>query len=183
MTTSRLATGTVRTLVPLALLAVAAACGSSTERASDTTAAARAPSAGVAASTSATSPASDNAMVDPDRATREQLLAVNGMTPAAADALMTGRPYADMVAVDRTLAGVVPDSAARRALYVRLWKPIDLNKASDAEILLIPGVGRRMLHEFKEYRPYTDLARFHREIGKYVKPDELARLERYVAVR
>jgi DNA uptake protein ComE-like DNA-binding protein len=64
-----------------------------------------------------------------------------------------------------------------------MWVPIDLNDVTDAEILLIPGVGDRMLHEFEEYRPYAALAQFHREIGKYVDDDELARLEQYVYVR
>ena len=43
-------------------------------------------------------------------------------------------------------------------------------------------LGNRMLREFKEYRPYTSLAQFHREIGKYVDATELARLEQYVSV-
>jgi DNA uptake protein ComE-like DNA-binding protein len=61
--------------------------------------------------------------------------------------------------------------------------PIDLNTASDQEILLIPGLGRRMLREFKEYRPYTNMAQFRREIGKYVDDQEVARLEKYVMIK
>ena len=60
--------------------------------------------------------------------------------------------------------------------------PINLNTASDEDILTIPGLGRRMLHEFKEYRPYRALAQFRREIGKYVDDDEVARFERYVVL-
>ena len=60
---------------------------------------------------------------------------------------------------------------------------LDLNTATDEEILLIPGVGRRMLHEFKEYRPYKDIERFRREIGKYVDKTEVARLEQYVTIK
>ena len=67
--------------------------------------------------------------------------------------------------------------------HTRLWLPLDLNTASDEEILLIPGVGDRMLHEFEEYRPYENIEKFRREIGKYVDDTELARLERYVAIR
>ncbi len=63
-----------------------------------------------------------------------------------------------------------------------VFLPIKLNSASDEDILSIPGVGRRMLHEFKEYRPYGNIQQFRREIGKYVDDDELARLERYVTV-
>ena len=44
-----------------------------------------------------------------------------------------------------------------------------------------------MLHEFKEYRPYTSIEQFRREIGKYIDKDkreaELARLERYVVIK
>jgi len=40
-----------------------------------------------------------------------------------------------------------------------------------------------MEHEFEEYRPYTNIERFRREIGKYVDAAEVARLERYVEIR
>ena len=49
--------------------------------------------------------------------------------------------------------------------------------------LLIPGVGPRMRHEFEEYRPYTSMEQFRREIGKYVDKNEVARLEQYVMIR
>jgi hypothetical protein len=39
-----------------------------------------------------------------------------------------------------------------------------------------------MAHEFDEYRPYTDMEQFRREIGKYVDEDEVARLEQYVVL-
>ena len=67
-------------------------------------------------------------------------------------------------------------------LYVNLFLPINLNTASDAEMKLVPGVGKRMAHEFEEYRPYKRMAQWRREIGKYVDDNELARLEQYVFV-
>ena len=60
--------------------------------------------------------------------------------------------------------------------------PININTATDAEILKIPGVGPRMLREFKEYRPYTSIEQFRREIGKYVDKAEVARLEKYIVI-
>jgi DNA uptake protein ComE-like DNA-binding protein len=69
---------------------------------------------------------------------------------------------------------------ARLEQYV--FVPINLNAASDEAILSIPGLGRRMLHEFKEYRPYTSIEQFRKEIGKYVDAKEVARLERYVTL-
>src|SRR5687768_15821821 len=122
------------------------------------------------------------AMLDPNTATRDQLASIAGMTPASADSLIARRPFDNMTKVDSVLAPQL-DSAARRTVYATLWTPIDLNKASDAEILLIPGIGSRMLREFKEYRPYTSIEQFRREIGKYVDAEEIARLEKYVAIR
>ena len=48
--------------------------------------------------------------------------------------------------------------------------------------MLIPGMTSRMAHEFEEYRPYSSLEQFRREIGKYVDTTEVARLEQYVFV-
>jgi radical SAM superfamily enzyme with C-terminal helix-hairpin-helix motif len=67
-------------------------------------------------------------------------------------------------------------------LYGSLFVPLKLNSAADADIQLIPGVGRRMAHEFEEYRPYTSMEQFRREIGKYVDAEEVARYEQYVVL-
>jgi len=53
----------------------------------------------------------------------------------------------------------------------------------NTELLLIPGMGDRLVREFKEYRQCKDVAQFPREIGKYVNAREVARLERYVALQ
>jgi DNA uptake protein ComE-like DNA-binding protein len=140
--------------------------------------------AGVAAQASGRgATVASGALIDPNGATREQLLAIPGVNAATADALIAGRPYGNMVAVDRVLARANLSEPQRDTVYARLWKPIDLNTASGEEILLIPGVGPRMRHEFEEYRPYRSMEQFRREIGKYVRPPELARLERYVTIR
>ena len=64
-----------------------------------------------------------------------------------------------------------------------MFVPIDLNKATREEIMLIPGMTRRMAHEFEEYRPYASLAQFDKEIGKYVDAAEVARLRSYVVLK
>jgi DNA uptake protein ComE-like DNA-binding protein len=119
-------------------------------------------------------------MLDPNTATRAELAGIPGLSNGVAAAIIDARPLATMVAVDRLLPRNLTEQQ-RDIVYARLWKPIDLNKAADAEILLIPGVGNRMLREFKEYRPYTSIEQFRREIGKYVDDAEVARLELYVA--
>jgi DNA uptake protein ComE-like DNA-binding protein len=102
------------------------------------------------------------------------------MNAALAKAVVAKRPFKTVKDLDAALSSL--SKADRAELYTKLFVPINLNTASDEEILLIPMVGNRMLKEFKEYRPYTALAQFHREIGKYVDNTELARLEQYVFV-
>ncbi len=118
-------------------------------------------------------------LLDPNAASRVQIAALPGMTPALADSIVARRPLGSMLAVD-TILGRSLSEAQRDTIYARMFTPIAINTASDAEILLIPGIGSRMLREFKEYRPYDNMARFRREIGKYVDSIEVARLERYV---
>jgi DNA uptake protein ComE-like DNA-binding protein len=120
-------------------------------------------------------------MLEPNLATREELLALPNVTPAIADAIVRGRPYADMLAVNAVVAPLL-GAEQRVELYRKLFLPINLNAATRAEILLVPGVGNRMVREFLEYRPYAGLAVFRREIGKYVNAEEVARFEQYVFV-
>lgn len=131
------------------------------------------------ASTGATT-ASAGALLDPNTAPREQLATLPGMTPALADSLVAKRPFKDMRDVDRVLRSL--SEQQRDTLYARMFLPLDLNKATAEELELIPGVGRRMRHEFEEYRPYKDIGQFRREIGKYVDEQEVARLEKYVRI-
>ena len=77
------------------------------------------------------------------------------------------RPFLSMVALHALLSQSL-DEDQLADLYAGLFVPINLNSASRDEILLVPGVGPRIAHEFEEYRPYRALAQFHREIGKYV---------------
>jgi DNA uptake protein ComE-like DNA-binding protein len=168
------------------LLATAVAimgCADRTETPADTTtAAASVPAGTTTQAATAAGEVQTSQLLDPNSATREQLLSVPGMDTASAAALVAGRPFTDMVAVNNALPKSLT-ADQRKVLYARIWKPIDLNTAKADEILLIPGVGRRMLHEFEEYRPYKSMEQFRREIGKYVDKTELARLEQYVSVK
>jgi hypothetical protein len=119
-------------------------------------------------------------LLDPNTADPDQL-ADAGLPAEAITALVQDRPYADMLQVDATL-GELMDEAAREDVYSRMFLRLDLNTASADEIMLIPGVGNRMAREFDEYRPYTEIIEFRREIGKYVDNDEVARLEQYVRI-
>ena len=82
--------------------------------------------------------------------------------------------------MEEALARITPEQAG--ALYRHMFVHINLNTASAEEIMLIPGAGKRMAHEFEEYRPWRSYAQFDKEIGKYVDAKEVARLAQYTFI-
>jgi len=59
---------------------------------------------------------------------------------------------------------------------------LNLNTASETDFLTIPGMTKRMVHEFEEYRPYKSIQQFRKEMSKYVSPAVIADYEKYVYV-
>jgi len=120
-------------------------------------------------------------VLNPNRAGEKELLSLPQLNKKLVKNIFENRPFLSMTDLDTLLSqSIHKDSLSK--LYVTLFIPINLNTASRKEVLLVPGVGRRMAHEFEEYRPYKALAQFRKEIGKYVNDKELARLEQYVFV-
>ena len=92
------------------------------------------------------------------------------------------RPYKTIQQFKREIGKYVDEIEVSRYLsYV--FVPVELNTSSEDNIKDLPGVGNKMAHEFVEYRPYTNLNQFRREIGKYVDDKELIRLERFVYLK
>ena len=120
-------------------------------------------------------------IVDANLVTEAALAKLPHMTPALAKTVVAKRPFKTVKDLDSALSSLTKEQ--RTELYGKLFVPINLNTATDEEILLIPGVGNRMLREFKEYRPYTSIEQFRREIGKYVDKAEVARLEQYIVIK
>jgi DNA uptake protein ComE-like DNA-binding protein len=120
-------------------------------------------------------------LVYPNVASEKELLALPHMNPAIVKVIVEERPFAGMSQLNALLSKSL-NTNQLTDLYVKLFEPINLNNATEAEIMLIPGMGKRMLREFLEYRPYRTIAQFRKEIGKYVDDKEVARLEQYVFV-
>ena len=165
------------TLVLFMISLLSAGCGGGGDAAESEPAAAESAQAmGGMDATSATA-----SLSNPNLATEDELATVRGITAEVAAAVVGGRPYLRAADLHAVLAGSVGEEAALAA-YRELWLPINLNDVTNDEILLIPGVGDRMAHEFEEYRPYVDMGEFRMEIGKYVDEAEVERLARYVYV-
>ncbi len=174
----------VRHLLPVLAILVGSSCGDAepSDQARAEGIPAAEPEDAVPSERDLTAVPAEAVLLDPTEADRSELLAVDGLDEASVEALIEGRPYDNMLEVDSVLAQLL-NPPGRERIYAAVWKPLDLNRASGEEILLIPGVGQRMEHEFEEYRPYRAMAEFHREIGKYVDDAEVRRLARYVELR
>lgn len=120
-------------------------------------------------------------LVDPNVAVEKDLLALPHLNAGLVKEILAQRPFLSITNFDMLL-GKSLSKEQRTEVYGKAFMHINLNTASRAEILLVPGVGNRLAHEFEEYRPYKALAQFRREIGKYVDEKEVARLERHVFV-
>ena len=121
-------------------------------------------------------------VVDANTITEAELGKLTGMTPAIAKALVSARPFDNITALNTFLVGQKLTQEQASALYRNIFVNINLNTATAAEIMLIPGAGKRMAHEFEEYRPWKSYAQFEKEIGKYVDAKEVARLAQYTFI-
>jgi DNA uptake protein ComE-like DNA-binding protein len=123
-------------------------------------------------------------LVDPNIAADRDILALPNMTPAIVKGIIGNRPFASQAAFNTFLTGqgLKPEQLA--ALYGKAFVHLNLNTTTADEILMIPNIGKRMVHEFEEYRPYKSLAQWRREIGKYFpnNAQEVTRMEQYVFV-
>jgi DNA uptake protein ComE-like DNA-binding protein len=121
-------------------------------------------------------------LLDLNTATEAQLTALPHMTPAVVSGLMSQRPFPGIVEAHAFLTsqGLTAEQAAE--VYRQAFIHVNLNTGTRAEILLIPGAGDRMAHEFDEYRPWVNFAQFDKEIGKYVDQAEVDRLKQYVFI-
>ena len=121
-------------------------------------------------------------VVDANTITEAELGKLAGMTPAIAKALVAARPFDNITALNTFLLGQKLTQDQANALYRNIFVNINLNTATAAEIMLVPGAGKRMAHEFEEYRPWKSYAQFEKEIGKYVDATEVARLAQYTFI-
>jgi DNA uptake protein ComE-like DNA-binding protein len=114
-------------------------------------------------------------------ATPDEILLVPGAGPRMVREFAEYRPWKSWAQFDKEIGKYVgADATAKLAQYCFI--PIHLNTATDEDFLTIPGVGPRMVREFKEYRPWKSWEQFDKEIGKYVDAKEVGRLKRYVTI-
>ena len=121
-------------------------------------------------------------LLDLNSAPEKELAALPHLTPAIVKGLLEKRPFATIVDANTYLTGQALTAAQLTEVYRKAFVHVNLNTGTEAEILLVPGGGRRMVREFAEYRPWKTWAQFDKEIAKYVGAEETNRLKQYVYI-
>ena len=109
-------------------------------------------------------------------ATESDLVAL-GLSADVVNKLLAARPFLSMSDFNAIL-----EVENTEELFKKIFVPLNLNTTEEIAFKMIPGVGDKMAHEFEEYRPYSSILQFKREIGKYVDQQEVARYLDYVFV-
>jgi DNA uptake protein ComE-like DNA-binding protein len=114
--------------------------------------------------------------------TPDEILLIPGAGKRMVREFAEYRPWKTWAQFDKEISKYVGQPETDR-LKQYVFIPVNLNTATDEDILSIPGAGTRMVREFKEYRPWKTKEQFDKEIGKYVGAKETARLWRYVVIQ
>ena len=114
--------------------------------------------------------------------TPEEILLIPGAGKRMVREFAEYRPWKTWAQFDKEIGKYVGQPEVDR-LKQYVFIPVNLNTATDEDILSIPGAGARMVREFKEYRPWKTKEQFDKEIGKYVGAKETNRLWRYVVIQ
>jgi DNA uptake protein ComE-like DNA-binding protein len=122
------------------------------------------------------------ALVHPNTAAEPALAELPHLAPRIVKAILASRPFDGMMSLDAFLTEQGLTRQQLTELYEHLFIPIDVNSASDRELLMIPGMGNRLLAALKEGRPYAGLEQFRRAMRPLVDDEQLARLEQYLFV-
>jgi DNA uptake protein ComE-like DNA-binding protein len=115
-------------------------------------------------------------------ATAEEIMLIPGAGKRMAREFAEYRPWKSYAQFDKEIGKYVDaKEVARLAQYTFI--PLNLNTATEADFMTIPGAGKRFAHEFEEYRPWKSQAQFEKEIGKYVNANEVKRFWRYMVIQ
>jgi DNA uptake protein ComE-like DNA-binding protein len=111
--------------------------------------------------------------------TKEEFMLIPGAGARMAAEFAEYRPWKTWAQFDKEIGKYVgPAETNRFKMY--LFIPVNINTATDQDILTIPGADERILRDIRAYRPWKSREQWNVEIGRYTDADETARLFRYV---
>lgn len=124
--------------------------------------------------------------IDVNRGADAEFMLIPGVDSKKLAALKSQRPWKSFEQFQPVIAKATNAAEAAR-LEQYLFIPVELNTFTDPIMDTFASIGvgtRQWKREFAEYRPWTSMEQFDREISKYLRarPNELKRLARYVII-
>lgn len=125
--------------------------------------------------------------IDLNRGADAELLLIPGVDAKKVTALKSQRPWQSFEQFQTAISKATSAAEATR-LEQYVFIPVELNTFTDPIMDTFASIGvgtRQWKREFAEYRPWTSMEQFDREISKYLRsrPNELKRLKRYVIIK
>ena len=121
-------------------------------------------------------------LVEPNVAADTTLASLPHLNAAIAQSLKDARPILSIVTLDSIFASKGLNKTQRTELYAKTFVHVDVNRGTDAELMLIPGVDAKKLTAIKAGRPWKSFDEFRYAISKATSAAEAARLEQYVFI-
>jgi hypothetical protein len=120
-------------------------------------------------------------LVEPNVAADSQFQRLK-LSEHAVHLLTEAKPILSVVALDSILGVAGLNAGQRKDLYKNMFVHVDLNRGTDAEFMLIPGMTAKTMTAIKAGRPWATFEAFQAAMGKSMKADEVANLEQYLFI-
>ena len=120
-------------------------------------------------------------LVEPNVAADSQFARL-ALSAHAVHLIGEAKPILSIVTLDSILGAAGMTAAQRKDMYGKMFVHVDLNRGSDRELMLIPGMTAQALAAIKAGRPWATFEAFQSALGKTMKADEVARLEQYLFI-
>jgi hypothetical protein len=121
-------------------------------------------------------------LVEPNVSADTTLAKLPGMAAHFVQGIKAAIPILSVTTLDSLLGAHGMSNAQRTTLYGKMFVHVDLNRGTDAELLLIPGMDAKKLAAIKAGRPWNTFEKFQTEMGKTMTPAEVARVEQYLFI-
>ena len=121
-------------------------------------------------------------LVEPNVAADSAMLSLPNVTPAFVESLKAARPILSATTLDSLAAAASLNKAQRTTLYGKMFVHVDVNRGSDAELMLIPGMDAAKLKAITAGRPWKSFDQFQTAMAKTMTPTEAARIEQYLFI-
>lgn len=121
-------------------------------------------------------------LLEPNVTHDSLMLRLPYLTPAIVTALREARPILGPMPLDSILAADSLTPKQRDELFRLMFVHVDLNRGSDSELMLIPGMTVAKVGAIKAGRPWKSFEAFRTEAAKSVGAEEAARIEQYLFI-